>query len=134
MGGVFGQAANALGGNEGFGDAMGLDGAADLDEMMELDGGLGGEQKAKDSKIKIKVFINMDEDDDNKHGLDLNDLFKREDTTMPFYVDVSNLFVINFLFFYPNIMPILLQTVYLLLFLIVKNKLIQPLVFCLHFT
>ena len=134
MGGVFGQAANALGGNEGFGDAMGIDGAADLDEMMELDGGLGGEQKAKDSKIKIKVFINMDEDDDNKHGLDLNDLFKREDTTMPFYVDVSSLFVINFLFFYPNIMPILLQTVYLLLFLIVKNKLIQPLVFCLHFT
>lgn len=101
MGGVFGQAANALGGNEGFGDAMGLDGAADLDEMMELDGGLGGEQKAKDSKIKIKVFINMDEDDDNKHGLDLNDLFKREDTTMPFYVDVSSLFIINFLFFYP---------------------------------
>jgi len=89
MGGVFGQAANALGGNEGFGDAMGLDGAADLDEMMELDGGLGGEQKAKDSKIKIKVFINMDEDDDNKHGLDLNDLFKREDTTMPFYVDIQ---------------------------------------------
>jgi hypothetical protein len=89
MGGVFGQAANALGGNEGFGDAMGLDGAADLDEMMELDGGLGGEQKAKDSKIKIKVFINMDEDDDNKHGLDLNDLFKREDTAMPFYVDIQ---------------------------------------------
>lgn len=89
MGGVFGQAANALGGNEGFGDAMGLDGVADLDEMMELDGGLGGEQKAKDSKIKIKVFINMDEDDDNKHGLDLNDLFKREDTAMPFYVDIQ---------------------------------------------
>lgn len=89
MGGVFGQAANALGGNEGFGDAMGLDGAADLDEMMELDGGLGGEQKAKDSKIKIKVFINMDEDDDNKHGLDLNDLFKREDTALPFYVDIQ---------------------------------------------
>ena len=78
---------------------MGLDGAADLDEMMELDGGLGGEQKAKDSKIKIKVFINMDEDDDNKHGLDLNDLFKREDTAMPFYVDVSSIFIIHFLFF-----------------------------------
>jgi len=68
---------------------MGLDGADDIDEMMELDG-LGAAEEAKDTTIKIRVFICMDEDDDNKHGVDLNDLFKRIDTSMPYYVDVSN--------------------------------------------
>lgn len=41
--GLLGQAANALGGNADFGDAMGLDGAGDVDEMMEADMGLGGD-------------------------------------------------------------------------------------------
>ena len=39
--------------------------------------------------MKIRVFINFDEDDDNEHDIDLNDLFKRVDNTLPYYVDVS---------------------------------------------
>lgn len=39
--------------------------------------------------MKIRVFINFDEDDDNDHAIDLNDLFKRVDETMPYYVDIQ---------------------------------------------
>lgn len=73
----------------GFGDAMGLESGGNVDEMMGLDMGLEGDEEAKDSKIKIRVFINFDEDDDNKYNIDLNDLFKRVDKTLPYYVDVS---------------------------------------------
>ena len=40
--GFLGEPANALGGIADFGDAMGLDGAGEFDEMMEGDMGLEG--------------------------------------------------------------------------------------------
>ena len=67
---------------------MGLEGNNNGD-MMGLDLGLVDDEEAKETKIKVRVFINFDEDDDNKYKIDLNDLFKREDASLPFYVDVS---------------------------------------------
>ena len=67
---------------------MGLEGNNNGD-MMGLDLGLVDDEEAKETKIKVRVFINFDEDDDNKYNIDLNDLFKREDASLPFYVDVS---------------------------------------------
>ena len=73
---------------------MGLE-SGNNGDMMGLDLGLVDDEEAKESKIKIRVFINFDEDDDNKYNIDLNDLFKREDTTLPYYVDVSKLKINN---------------------------------------
>lgn len=67
---------------------MGLE-SGNNGDLMGLDLGLVDDEEAKESKIKIRVFINFDEDDDNKYNIDLNDLFKREDTTLPYYVDVQ---------------------------------------------
>jgi hypothetical protein len=86
-----GDAANALAG--GLGDAMGLEEDNQMDELtaMEMDmleGNVTGEA-AQDTKIKIRVFINMDEDDKNDKEINLNDMFTRTDLKMPFFVDVS---------------------------------------------
>lgn len=85
---------------------MGLESGGNVDEMMGLDMGLEGDEEAKDSKIKIRVFINFDEDDDNKYDINLNELFKREDLTLPYYVDVSKF---NRLFLYKSISYFLLN-------------------------
>ena len=37
----------------------------------------------------MRVFINMDEDDDGSLDVKLNDMFLRENKELPFYVDVS---------------------------------------------
>ena len=79
--GVMGAAANALAG--GLGDAMGLEEDNQMDELtaMEMDmvqGNVAGEAQV-DAKIKIRVFINMDEDDENDKEINLNDLFERTD-------------------------------------------------------
>jgi hypothetical protein len=76
-----GAAANALAG--GLGDAMGLEEDNQMDELtaMEMDmvqGNVAGEAQV-DAKIKIRVFINMDEDDENDKEINLNDLFERTD-------------------------------------------------------
>lgn len=39
----------------------------------------------------MRVFINMDEDDDGSKGINPNDIFERENTNIPFYVDVSTI-------------------------------------------
>jgi hypothetical protein len=86
-----GDAANALAG--GLGDAMGLEEDNQMDELtaMEMDmleGNVAGEA-AQDTKIMIRVFINMDEDDANDQKINLNEMFSRTDLKMPFFVDVS---------------------------------------------
>lgn len=50
----------------------------------------GGMGSKKADQIKVRVFINMDEDDDGKKGIKPNDIFKRENLNIPFYVDVSS--------------------------------------------
>ena len=72
---------------------MGLEEDNQMDELtaMEMDmieGNVAGEA-AQDTKIMIKVFINMDEDDKNDKKINLNDMFSRTDLKMPFFVDVS---------------------------------------------
>lgn len=88
--GAFGQAANALG---GLGDAMGLEEEGAVDELtameMEIAGANPDGEPVQDSKVKIRVFINFDEDDKNDHGIDLNELFQRRDETKPYFIDVS---------------------------------------------
>jgi hypothetical protein len=86
-----GAAASALAG--GMTDAMGIDDDNQVDELtameMEMMKGNIDSDAIQDTKIKIRVFINMDEDDDNELGIDLNNLFQRNDQDKPFYVDVS---------------------------------------------
>lgn len=89
--GVMTAAASALGG--GFGDALGLAEDEPEDELTAMEreiaqGNVEGETQ-QDAKIKIRVFINMDEDDDNALNINLNDLFERTDLEKPFFVDVS---------------------------------------------
>ena len=52
---------------------------------------LGGANAAllKSDKFKVRVFINMDEDDDGAKGIKPNDLFQREDPKLPHFADVS---------------------------------------------
>lgn len=57
-------------------------------EMDMLEGNVAGEA-AKDTKIKVRMYINMDEDDNNEKGVNINDQFKRSDMDKPFFVDVS---------------------------------------------
>ena len=47
--------------------------------------------KSKGNTLKVRVFINMDEDDDGSKGIKPNDIFERENTNIPFYVDVSTI-------------------------------------------
>lgn len=58
-------------------------------ELMALDEGANAK---KSSTVKLRVFINMDEDDEDSEGknVDLTKLFVREDISFtPFYVDVK---------------------------------------------
>lgn len=58
-------------------------------DLLNADGGVGDGSKGKKSaKFQIRVFINMDEDDDGKKGIKPNDMFKRENLAIPFYVDL----------------------------------------------
>ena len=41
-------------------------------------------------KFKVRIFLNMDEDDDGKLGMAPSDLFIRVDETLPFFIDVSS--------------------------------------------
>ncbi len=78
---------NEVGGGGGLGDAMGLEdnGLTELEmDMMEHE-----EADQQNTATKIKVFITFDEDDDNPKNIDLNKLFKNENNTLPFHVEVS---------------------------------------------
>ena len=52
-------------------------------------GGKGNGKGNKTDKFSVRVFINMDEDDDGSKGIKPNDIFERENTNIPYYVDVS---------------------------------------------
>lgn len=80
-----------LAGALGFGDEIpesglmneGQDGMMDEMAMMEEEG-MGSEQNS----IKVVVYINYDEDDDQSIGLDLGQLFQREDLAKPYNVSI----------------------------------------------
>ena len=52
-------------------------------------GGAGATRKT--DKFQVRVFINMDEDDDGSLDVKPNDMFQRENQDLPFYVDVSEI-------------------------------------------
>jgi hypothetical protein len=88
---------------------MGLEEDNQMDELtaMEMDmleGNAAGEA-AQDTKIKIRVFINMDEDDKNEKEINLNDMFNRTDLKMPFFVDVSQAHQVLLSFIASNFRP-----------------------------
>ena len=61
---------------------------------INADGGNGKDgnsgQAATSQKFRIRIFINMDEDDDKSIGFsNPSDLFERTDDSLPFYIDVS---------------------------------------------
>ena len=41
------------------------------------------------------MFIDMDEDDKNENNVNINEMFKRDDPKLQFYVDVSSQNLIN---------------------------------------
>lgn len=59
----------------------------------EADGGVGRGgrhgQTASSSKFKVRIFLNMDEEDDGSLGIDPGELFERTEENLPFYIDVS---------------------------------------------
>ena len=63
----------------------------DLDELeKEMFGANGQDSKLAPKLIKVRVFINMDEDDEDDEckGVDLDQLFLKKDKDLPFYIDV----------------------------------------------
>lgn len=87
MGGI-GGGVGAIGGGGGLGDMLGDDDAAlEMEMQMQNQDATGLNQKAG---IKIRVFINMDEDDPNERHIDLKGLFKLKPGDQPQHVDVSN--------------------------------------------
>lgn len=40
-------------------------------------------------KIPIRMFVDMDEDDDNSYNIQINEFFKRDDPALQFYVDLQ---------------------------------------------
>ena len=91
-------------GNAGLYEDAGGEGGGGLGAMMGLDEGMGGNddltQMEMDmmndggQKISIRMFIDIDEDDDNSLKIQINDLFKRADPKLQFYVDVSTFLII----------------------------------------
>ena len=64
--------------------------AAIPDDDEDPYGSENGEEEKKITVLKLRVFINIDEDDNDTEGknLDLNNLFKRVDPKLSFYKDV----------------------------------------------
>ena len=83
----------AMGAAGGLGDMLGDDDAPEgmtaleMEMQMQNQDATGLNQKAG---IKIRVFINMDEDDPNERHIDLKRLFKLKPDDLPQHVDVSN--------------------------------------------
>mmetsp|Transcript_2067 Transcript_2067/g.3652 ORF Transcript_2067/g.3652 Transcript_2067/m.3652 type:complete len:170 (-) Transcript_2067:512-1021(-) len=71
-----------------LGDALGLDDEDDLNELeMEM---MNEEQEeSQEKKLRVTMFITIDEDDDNKHGVNLQALFRNEGNEKPFSVEVE---------------------------------------------
>ena len=67
------------------------------DEMTRLEMEMMGENVdptglGQPTGITLRVFINMDEDDDGDKGIDLKSLFKLAPSDLPFHIDVSYYF------------------------------------------
>lgn len=58
----------------------------------DADGGAGSGgrpgQTASSSKFKVRIFLNMDEEDDGSLGIDPGELFERTEENLPFYIDL----------------------------------------------
>jgi len=48
----------------------------------------GNSQASKKDTVKVRVFVNMDEDDDASPAINPNDTFKRENEKLPFFIDL----------------------------------------------
>lgn len=69
----------------------------DLDAAeAELMGLNEGENTKQPTIVKLRVFINMDEDDedDDEKNVDLTQLFVRQDTSLPYFIEVSALYIL----------------------------------------
>lgn len=68
-----------------------LNNGGNPDQLAPMSNGKLAQQPINMSsqKFKVRVFINMDEDDDGKLGISPSDLFLRVDESLPFYIDVS---------------------------------------------
>lgn len=86
MGG--GGLAGALGDFEGNNN---MDGLLGVNEGMMEEMAMMNEEEVNgtSNSFKVTVYVNFDEDDDNDHNIDLGDLFKREDLSKPYHVEVS---------------------------------------------
>lgn len=86
----------------GLGALMGLNtqnNNNDLDDLTKMEMEMmnaENENGAEANMIQIRMFIDMDEDDGNALNIDTNELFKRDDMTLQYYVDVSNFSVTIF--------------------------------------
>ena len=71
-----------------MGDMMdGNDGMTDLEKEMM---GIGNEEGVKqDTGYKVKVFINIDEDDEGDKEINLKSLFKLGPKDMPYNVEIK---------------------------------------------
>lgn len=66
---------------------MGLEGdGMQNDELTQMEMDM---MNAGGQKIQIRMFIDMDEDDGNEKNININEMFKRTDPKLQFYVDVS---------------------------------------------
>lgn len=93
---------NAMSNNLGFdaedadGDAVALElellnNGGNPDELGPMTNGNPGQSglNMTSQKFKVRIFLNMDEDDDGKLGISPSELFIRVDESLPFYIDVS---------------------------------------------
>ena len=70
-----------------MGELMGLEGdGMQNDELTQMEMDM---MNAGGQKIQIRMFIDMDEDDGNEKNININEMFKRTDPKLQFYVDVS---------------------------------------------
>ena len=60
-------------------------------DMTDLELVMANEENEneQDQPIKTTIYINIDEDDDNKKNVDLNEIFKNQGNDKPFSVEVS---------------------------------------------
>lgn len=95
---ALGLASNLIG---GLGDAIesGNDGQSALEKELL---GIEDNGPSNDTFFKVKVFINMDEDDDRSKQIDLKQLFNLNSSDQPFNlsVSISKLLILQHINFY----------------------------------
>lgn len=73
---------------------MGLEEEDDVTamEMDLMNNGDFGTSDSNKNKLKIRLFINMDDNDKGNQKINVDDIFKRKDKDFPFYIDVSYIY------------------------------------------